>query len=106
MFATDQRRIGGRQSLRVLSAPSSSENYMNRYRLMVRKGARLLGHFESATPWARDAVQDISRCLAGAGYDLELLVADGERRLLDCAPDGIRLLASEPLFKRAELQPW
>lgn len=77
---------------------------MNRYRLMVRSGTKLLGHFESAAPWAQVAVQDIARCLTDAGYDLELLVADSERRLLDSGPDGIRILSSEPIFKCATLQ--
>lgn len=76
---------------------------MNRYRLMVRRDTRLLGHFESAVPWAQDAVQDIAQCLTEAGYDLELLVADSERRLLDSSPDGIRILHSEPIFKSATL---
>ncbi|NQD94344.1 cytoplasmic protein [Pseudomonas sp. CrR25] len=77
---------------------------MNRYRLMVHRNTKLLGHFESATPWAQEAVQDIARCLSKAGYDLELLVADSERRLLESGPEGIRILHSEPLFKCSTLQ--
>ncbi len=76
---------------------------MNRYRLMINSNDRLLGHFESATPWAHDAAQEIARCLAAAGYDLELLVADSERRLLESGPDGVRVLHSEPIFKAAIL---
>lgn len=76
---------------------------MNRYRLVVRRGTRLLGHFDSAAPWAQDAVQGIARCLTDAGYDLELLVADSERRLLDSGPEGIRILSSEPIFKATTL---
>lgn len=77
---------------------------MNRYRLMVRNGTKLLGHFESAAPWAQDAVQDIARCLTDAGYDLELLVADSERRLLESGPEGIRTLHSEPIFRGSDLR--
>ncbi|WP_232243855.1 MULTISPECIES: cytoplasmic protein [Pseudomonas] len=70
---------------------------------MINSSDRLLGHFESATPWAHEAVQEIARCLAGAGYSVELLVADSERRLLESGPDGVRVLYSEPVFKRAAL---
>ena len=76
---------------------------MNRYRLMVHRDTKLLGHFESAVPWAQDAVHEIARCLADAGYDLELLIADSERRLLDSGPEGIRIVHSEPIFKSATL---
>lgn len=76
---------------------------MNRYRLVVRRGARLLGHFDSAAPWAQEVVQEMAQCLANAGYDLELLIADSERRLLDSGPDGIRILSSEPIFKATTL---
>ncbi len=76
---------------------------MKRYRLMVHRNTKLMGHFESATPWAQDALQDIARCLAEAGYDLELLVAESERRLLDSGPDGVRIVSSEPIFKAATL---
>ena len=76
---------------------------MNKYRLMVHKHDKLLGHFESDTPWAREAVRDISRCLVEAGYELKLLVSNSERRLLDSGPDGIRVLSSEPIFKNGSL---
>lgn len=76
---------------------------MNRYRLMISRDGRLLGHFESATPWAHDAAQEIARCLAGVDYDLELLVADSERRLLESGPEGVRGLHSEPIFKSIPL---
>ncbi|UUT22917.1 cytoplasmic protein [Pseudomonas sp. T8] len=77
---------------------------MNKFRLIVRKSDKLLGHFESDTPWAADAVQDISRCLSEAGYTLELLIADGERRLLESGPKGIQVLYSETIFKSTALR--
>lgn len=76
---------------------------MNRYRLMVSRNNRLAGHFESATPWALEAVQDIARCLADAGYAIQFQVADGERRLLESGPEGVRVLHSEPIFNDAVL---
>ena len=39
-----------------------------------------------------------ARLPAKDGYQLSLQVADGERRLLESTPQGIRLLASENLF--------
>jgi len=48
-------------------------------------------------------MQEVARSLSAAGYGLELLVADSERRLLDSGPDGIRVLCSEPIFKSAAL---
>lgn len=60
---------------------AGSVNWMNRYRLIVHQHNKLLGHFESDTPWV--------------GYDLELLVSSSEQRLPDSRPDGIRGLSSE-----------
>ncbi|VVO54182.1 cytoplasmic protein [Pseudomonas fluorescens] len=77
---------------------------MKKFRLTVRKSEKLLGHFESDAPWAEDAVQDIAHCLSEAGYTLELLVADGERRLLESGPEGIRILSSKPIFKSTTLR--
>lgn len=77
---------------------------MQKYRLIIQRHGQLLGHFESDVPWARDAVRAIAGCLGELGYGLELQVADGERRLLESTPGGIRLLGSEPLFRPAALQ--
>lgn len=77
---------------------------MQTYRLIIQRHGQLLGHFESAVPWAREAVQSIAGCLGELGYSLELQVADGERRLLESTPQGIRLLSGEPLFRRAALE--
>lgn len=77
---------------------------MNTYRLVIRRHERLLGHFESDTPWSLEAVKDIAaRLREGDGYQLELLVADGEKRLLESTPRGIRALSIEKLFKRASI---
>lgn len=76
---------------------------MQKYRLTLQRHGQLLGHFESDVPWAREAVRGLVASLGELGYDLELQVADGERRLLESTPQGIRLVSSEPLFRRAEL---
>lgn len=76
---------------------------MQKYRLTIQHHGRLLGHFESDVPWAREAVRSIAGCLGELGYDLELQVAEGERRLLESTPEGVRLLGSEPLFRRTSL---
>ncbi len=77
---------------------------MRTYRLIIRRYDRLLGHFESSTPWSREAVEDIAARLGtGDGYQLELLIADGERRLLESSPDGIRVLSIEYQFKTVAL---
>lgn len=76
---------------------------MQKYRLTIQHHGRLLGHFESDVPWAREAVRAIAGCLGELGYDLELQVAEGERRLLESSPAGIKLLASEPLFRPVAL---
>lgn len=72
---------------------------MKRYRLLVRQGNKLLGHFDSSVPLGLEAVQEISCILSGAGYQLERLMSDSERRLLESGLDGIRTLSSEPIFR-------
>lgn len=76
---------------------------MNTYRLIIHNRDRLLGHFESSTPSSREAIKEIADCLKRNGYQLELLVAYDERRLVESTSDGVRLLSSEPLFKPASL---
>lgn len=79
-------------------------SYMHTYRLIIRRHDRLLGHFESDAPWSLDAVKDIATRLSERdGYRLELLMADGEKRLLESTPRGIRALSIEKLFRRASL---
>ncbi len=69
------------------------------YRLVIRRDGRLIGHFESTAASALDDSRDIAaRLPAKDGYQLSLLVAEGERRLLESTPQGIRLLASENLY--------
>ncbi|MBD9516866.1 cytoplasmic protein [Pseudomonas sp. PDM22] len=76
---------------------------MHKYRLTIQRHGQLLGHFDSDLPWARDAVRAIAESLGGQDFDLELQVADSERRLLESSPAGIKVLASEPLFRPAPL---
>lgn len=69
------------------------------YRLVIKRDGRLIGHFESTAASALDDSRDIAaRLPAKDGYQLSLLVAEGERRLLESTPHGIRLLASENLY--------
>jgi len=76
---------------------------MQKYRLIIQCHGQLLGHFDSDLPWARDAVRAIVESLGGQDFDLELQVADSERRLLESSPAGIKVLASEPLFRPVPL---
>lgn len=73
---------------------------MRAYRLVISRHGRLLGQFESETPWAEDAIRDLLQRLPGRdGYRTERLVAHGERRLLESGPDGLKVLGREPLFQ-------
>ncbi|HDS1367964.1 TPA: cytoplasmic protein [Stenotrophomonas maltophilia] len=77
---------------------------MKTYRLIIRNRDRLLGHFESSTPWSLEAIKETaSRFPARDGYRLELLVSHGEKRLIESTPEGIRVLSSELLFEPAPL---
>lgn len=76
---------------------------MQKYRLSIHRHGQLLGHFDSDVPWAREAVRSIAGCLGELGYGLELRVAEGERRLLESTPGGVRLLGCEPLFRPMSL---
>ena len=77
---------------------------MQIHRLIIHRNERLLGHFDSDVPWSLEAVQDIAARLPEAdGYRLELLVASGERRILESSPSGVRVLASDPLLTPATL---
>ncbi|MBB4863263.1 hypothetical protein HNP46_002110 [Pseudomonas nitritireducens] len=72
---------------------------MQKYRLTLQRHGQLLGHFDSDLPWARDAIRAVAEALGGQGFDLQLQVAEGERRLLESSPEGIRILACEPLYR-------
>lgn len=73
---------------------------MKAYRIVISRHGRLLGHFESDTPWAEDAIRDLLRRLPGRdGYRTELFVAHDERRLLESGPDGLKVLSRKPLFQ-------
>lgn len=71
------------------------------YRLNVQRYNKLFGHFESSTPWAKEAIEEISALLLKSdGYEVELLVANDERRLLETSSAGIKVLGREPIFTR------
>lgn len=70
------------------------------YQLVIRKNDRLLGHFESSSPWSREAVREVASALKHAGgFEIELLVAVDERRIVESGPTGIKVLAREHVFK-------
>ncbi|CAB3872072.1 cytoplasmic protein [Achromobacter denitrificans] len=70
------------------------------HRLVIMRHGRLIGHFESTLASTQDDCREIaSRLPSEDGYQVSLQIADGERRLLESTPAGIRVLASETLFK-------
>lgn len=74
------------------------------HRLVIYRHDRLLGQFDSTTPDSLQATRDIAaRLPAEEGYRFELFVADGERRLIEAGPEGIRTLGSTPIFVRGSL---
>lgn len=78
---------------------------MTIYRIDIRRHGRLLGHFESATPWSLEATRDIAATLGKAdGYQLTFALARDERRLVESGPNGMRLVSSEPLFVPTTLE--
>ena len=78
---------------------------MQTHRLIIRQYGKLLGHFDSNTANASSAAREVaSRFPAAEGFELELLVAEHERRLLESGPEGIRLVSSEPVFVRVALE--
>ncbi|MFC4487679.1 cytoplasmic protein [Tepidiphilus baoligensis] len=73
---------------------------MKIYRIVIFRHGRLLGQFDSETPWAAEAVHDLlQRLPEQEGYRTELFVAHDERRLIESGPGGLRLLGREPLFQ-------
>lgn len=77
---------------------------MKAYRLVISRHGRLLGQFDSETPWAGEAIRDLlQRLPAGDGYRTELFVAHDERRLLESGPHGLTVLGREPLFQPVTL---
>ncbi|MGX0957691.1 hypothetical protein AB7M18_003819 [Pseudomonas viridiflava] len=72
---------------------------MSTYRLVVQRHQKLLGFFESDTPCASEAIRElVSRLPTSEGFELKLLVAMGERRMIESTPTGIRVLSREPIF--------
>ncbi|MNI54214.1 hypothetical protein D3C73_1091010 [compost metagenome] len=77
---------------------------MHTHRLVIRQHGKLLGHFDSNTPSAAQAMREVaSRFPESEGFELELFVAQHERRVLESGPEGIRLISSEPVFVGVEL---
>ena len=77
---------------------------MATHRLVIWRHERLLGHFDSTTPWSEEAVKDIAGHLhASDGYRVQCLVAHSERRLVESGPAGIRVLGIEPDFQPTTL---
>jgi hypothetical protein len=77
---------------------------MSTYRLIVHRNQKLLGHFESSTPWASEAIDElVARLPASEGFELQLLVATDERRLIEASASGIRVLGREPVFTERSL---
>ena len=73
---------------------------MKAYRLVISRHGRLLGQFESDTPWADDAIRDLlQRLPVRDGYRTELFVAYEERRLLESSSQGLKVLGREPAFQ-------
>lgn len=72
------------------------------HRLVIHHDGRLVGQLDTAPgcPTALlDAIADGLRQVHGCA--VERLVAHGERRILESGPDGLRVLASTPLFEPA-----
>lgn len=77
---------------------------MSSYRLLVHQQDRHLGHFDAEGAEALQTIHRIAALLRPEdGFQLELLVAQGERRLLESGPEGLRVLSREPLFQPASL---
>ena len=69
------------------------------YRLNVWHHEKMLGHFESSTPRAKEAVEEVARRFpSDEGYRTEFLVARDDRRIVESTPTGVRLISSEPIF--------
>ena len=78
---------------------------MATYRLVIHFQGRLLGQFDATGPSALANIELLASSLRqAAGYELELLAAQGERRILETSPDAIRVLSAEPLF--APVKAW
>ena len=79
------------------------------YRLNILHHGKRLGHFESDTPHSAQAVQTLLALLqaqdgAESGFEFSLQVAYAERRVLETDPQGMRVLAREPLFQSCALE--
>ena len=74
------------------------------HRLTIRRNGRLLGHFDSDTPWAQEAVSEVAQQLSPAlGFELTHQVAQTERRIVESSPQGMRVLSIEHHFVSTDI---
>lgn len=74
------------------------------HRLIIQRNGRLLGHFDSDTPWAAEAVSEVATQFSTSdGFHLTYQVARDERRIVESSSQGVRVLSVEHLFAAAEL---
>ncbi len=77
---------------------------MNRYRIEVKRARRLWCVIDWGGPSACVVLEDlISRFPVTEGFELTAWRVTAERRLLESGPEGIRMLAAEPVLERIDL---
>lgn len=70
-----------------------------RYRIVVWKDFRFWCKVDTHGPIAKEAVDEMLTLLAGQpGYSVELQVSTDDKRILETGPNGIKLLATEPIY--------
>lgn len=73
---------------------------MKTYRLSVYRQHRLVGNLDCHGSDAQELIARLESVLpAESGWTLSRWVSDQEKRLLESTPDGIKVLASEKLFR-------
>lgn len=79
---------------------SGNRSMSAQFRLEVSLHGRAWCRIDADMPWASEAVGDIiSRLPESAGYRVKIYVATEERRIVESGPEGVRLLAREPIFQ-------
>ncbi|MDH2433957.1 cytoplasmic protein [Pokkaliibacter sp. MBI-7] len=77
---------------------------MSVYRLVIHRHGKLLGHFESGTPWAEQAIMEVAALFPdAAGFQLSAQKSIEERRLLASGPEGVQIIHAEHTFTPLEL---
>lgn len=75
-----------------------------RYRIIVWKDLRLWCRIDSHGPFAKEAMKEMLALLSAQdGYSVEIQISHDDKRILETGPNGIRLLATEPIFNTVEL---